>query len=115
MGVLAREELQTAETKRLEDEVAIANNLEAIGDLIETNLVAQGRQRLVGNLQFSDDQTSAALVELEAVVERNQRFLPALRLLLDVYEDREWNTEALETARTLAGYRDCRRPYRAGS
>ena len=51
MATLAREELQKPETRILENEIEIANNLESIGDLIETNLVAQGRQRINENLK----------------------------------------------------------------
>lgn len=46
IAALTREEMKTSETRRLEGEIEIANNLEAIGDLLETNLVAQGRRRI---------------------------------------------------------------------
>lgn len=50
---LARDELQTSESKRFEAIIEMANNLEAIGDLIETNLVALGRQRIATNTTVS--------------------------------------------------------------
>ncbi|MDF1861300.1 MAG: Na/Pi symporter, partial [Verrucomicrobiales bacterium] len=56
---LAREELQTSETKSLEGEIEIANNLEAIGDLIETNFVTQGRRRIENKVEFSKEEESA--------------------------------------------------------
>lgn len=67
LAVLAREELGTTETKRLEIEVEIANNLEAIGDLIETNLVAQGRRRLENKLEISERRKDAVRPLYEAV------------------------------------------------
>jgi phosphate:Na+ symporter len=65
---LAREELNTADTKRIEDEIEIANNLEAIGDLIETNLVVQGRRRLENQVEFSKAGESAVRPLCEEVV-----------------------------------------------
>ena len=46
LSLVAREELNTDETRQVEAAVEMANNLEAIGDLIETNLISQGRRRL---------------------------------------------------------------------
>jgi phosphate:Na+ symporter len=54
ISVLAREELKTVEARRLEHEIEIANHLEAIGDLVKANLVAQGRRRLELNLEPAD-------------------------------------------------------------
>jgi phosphate:Na+ symporter len=50
---LASKELPDEQSKKLGGLLAIANNLESIGDLIETNLVAQGHQRIDQNVQFS--------------------------------------------------------------
>jgi phosphate:Na+ symporter len=43
---LSREELTAAETRRLEGLFSIANYLESIGDLIETDIISQGIRRL---------------------------------------------------------------------
>ena len=53
IALLAREELNTAGTRLVENELEIANNLEAIGDLIENNFVARGQRRLEGKVEFS--------------------------------------------------------------
>ena len=77
-ATLAREEMQTAETKRLEDQIEIANNLEAIGDLIETNLVAQGRQRLARNVVFTEQVRAAGQPLYEAIAAALRDVLKAL-------------------------------------
>lgn len=62
---VARNELQTSESKRLEALIEMANNLEAIGDLIETNLIALGRQSVARNTMSSPalQDTAAPLYE----------------------------------------------------
>lgn len=80
LALLAREELQITDTKELEAEVDIANNLETIGDLVETNLVAQGRQRLAHGLELSDWDASPIRPLYEAV---DQSFDDVLIALID--------------------------------
>jgi len=60
---IGRAQLSSAESRRFEDLLAVANHLETMGDLIETNLVAQGERRLRKNLAFSE-QTMASLESL---------------------------------------------------
>jgi phosphate:Na+ symporter len=78
MAILAREELQISETKRMEDQIEIANNLEAIGDLIETNLVAQGRQLITEKISLSADTKSAMEPLYDAVAGSLDDVLKAL-------------------------------------
>ncbi len=51
--LLARRELTTAETQKLENGISAANYLESMGDVIATNLVTQGTRRLDRRLQMS--------------------------------------------------------------
>jgi phosphate:Na+ symporter len=78
LGLLAREELQTAESGRLEAEVKVANDLEAIGDLIETSLVAQGRRRLQLKLRLANLRNSGFGLLHEAVARALDDVLRAL-------------------------------------
>ena len=94
LALLARDELQIADTKQLEAEVEIVNHLETIGDLVETNLVAQGRQRLAHRLELSDWEMSPIRPLYEAV---SQSFDDALRALAD--NDRD-------LARSVVGLKD---------
>lgn len=64
--MLAREELKTVEARRLEHEIEIPNHLEAIGDLVKANLVAQGR-RLELNLEPADTHMTSLEPLYEAV------------------------------------------------
>lgn len=59
MAQLAREEMKTTESRLLEDQLEIAHNLESIGDLIETNMVAQGRSRIEAGVKYSGEQRTA--------------------------------------------------------
>lgn len=68
IAALGRRELNTSESKQLEEAIEIANNLEAIGDLIETNLVAQGRRRLERNLELSKTRLRVVRLLYEAVI-----------------------------------------------
>ena len=53
LGRLSQENLSDRQSKQLHDYLAAANYIENIGDMIETNLVAAGRERLRTNLQIS--------------------------------------------------------------
>lgn len=78
MATLARQEMQKSETIELEDQVAIANNLEAIGDVVETNLVAQGRHRLERNIKFAESKQNAAAPLWQAVTKSLRDVLKAV-------------------------------------
>lgn len=53
LGRIEQEQLTEAETDEMLALIAIANDLEAIGDLVETNIVALGRQRIRKGLAIS--------------------------------------------------------------
>ena len=75
---LAREDLSDAESKRLENWLTIADKLESVGDLIETNLVAQGFQRIEHDLTFSKQTGEVIRPLYEAVAEALQDALEAV-------------------------------------
>ncbi len=54
LGRLAQENLSDHQSKQLHDYLAAANYVESIGDMIETNLVDTGRERLRAGLQISE-------------------------------------------------------------
>ncbi|MGB6042526.1 MAG: Na/Pi cotransporter family protein, partial [Pirellulales bacterium] len=51
---LSREHLSDRQSEQLHDYLSVANYFENIGDMIETNLVDAGRQRLKDNLDISE-------------------------------------------------------------
>ncbi|HUG71691.1 MAG TPA: Na/Pi cotransporter family protein [Pirellulaceae bacterium] len=53
LGRLSKENLSTHQAKQLQCFLSAANYIESIGDMIETNLVGAGRDRLRANLQIS--------------------------------------------------------------
>ncbi|MBI2479983.1 MAG: Na/Pi cotransporter family protein [Planctomycetia bacterium] len=53
LGRLSRENLSDRQPEQLHNYLAAANYIESIGDMIETNLVDAGRNRLRANLQIS--------------------------------------------------------------
>jgi phosphate:Na+ symporter len=53
LGQLSKENLSTHQAKQLQEFLSAANYIESIGDMIETNLVDAGRDRLRANLQIS--------------------------------------------------------------
>ncbi len=61
LGRVGQRSLSAGSTDELMDIMEATNNLEAIGDLIETNLVALGRDRLANNYEVSP--TSRRLIE----------------------------------------------------
>jgi len=75
---LAREELKSSETRRMEDQLEIAHHLESIGDLIETNLVAQGNRRLEYHIELSAEEKGAMEPLHAAVVKALHETLAAL-------------------------------------
>lgn len=54
LGKLSQQNLLRAETRELSDYMTVANHLENIGDMIETNLVEAGSERLSHNVQMSE-------------------------------------------------------------
>lgn len=68
LGRLSLEPLTEQQSQRLSDSISIVNDFEAIGDLIETNLVDAGRQRLRTGLVISES-TQGVLAELHAKVQ----------------------------------------------
>jgi phosphate:Na+ symporter len=53
IGRLSQENLTDSQSEQLRDYLSAANYMESIGDMIETNLVDAGRQRLTANLAIS--------------------------------------------------------------
>lgn len=78
-ALLGREELQTAQSHTLEIYLKLANNLEAIGDLIETILVAQGRQRVAYGFTSSETLHETARPFFELILQNFTDVLTALR------------------------------------
>ncbi len=72
LGRLSMENLSEAQSHRLSEYLSTANHFESIGDLIETNLVDEGRARLEENLQFSP-KTREVLARLHGLVEATVR------------------------------------------
>jgi len=70
--------LSTGESKRLQDLLTIANNLESTGDLVETNLVAQGINRIEYGLEFSPGTREMIRPLFEAVHQAVKDVLQAL-------------------------------------
>ena len=67
LGLISETRLSEASTEELVNLMGATNDLEAIGDLIETNMVDLGMARLEQNLVISD-QTAAVLGQLHAAV-----------------------------------------------
>ncbi len=63
LGRLSQQHLTGQYSRQLSDYMAVANNLESIGDMVETNLVEAGSARLNQNVQMSQA-TQAVLAEL---------------------------------------------------
>ncbi len=76
LGKIEQDQLTDEETGELLALIAIANDLEAIGDLVETNIVALGRQRLRKGLTISAQ-------TLEKTRPLADRVREALQLTLD--------------------------------
>ena len=67
LGRLSQEDLSERQTELLHDYMAAANYMENIGDIIETNLVDAGRQRLNAGLVVSPE-TERLLMDLHQKV-----------------------------------------------
>lgn len=67
LGKLSSQTLTTEQARQVHKYIAAANNIESIGDMIETNIVRVGLDRLRTNLAFSPA-TQAALEALHAKV-----------------------------------------------
>ncbi len=57
LGKVSQQQLGDLDTRQMVALMGIANDLESIGDIIETNLVALGRRRLEHEVQISDATT----------------------------------------------------------
>jgi len=77
-AALGREPLQSPESRSLEAQLEIVNNLEAIGDLVEMNLVAQGQQRLASGFTPSGAFEGVAKPFVAAVVNDLRDILDAV-------------------------------------
>ena len=67
LGKLSRESLNVEQSESLHGLLAAANYIENIGDMIETNFVVVGRQRLRAGVRVSDD-TRAVLAAFHSKV-----------------------------------------------
>ncbi len=104
IATLSREELTTHETRQLETEIDIANNLEALGDLIETNLVAQGRRRLEHKIEFVAGERQSIRPLYDQVVQSLRDVLKALEtsdadLAREIIDRKELTAELATSAR----------------
>ena len=80
LGRLSQENLSDRQSEQLRDYLAAANYIENIGDMIETNLVDAGRERLAADLHFSqatEEVLSALNTEVVWATERAIRALVA--------------------------------------
>lgn len=68
LGRLSQEDLLSYEANQLSDYLAIANNIENIGDMIETNLVEAGSERLRQDVQMSQSTQDVLLALYQKVV-----------------------------------------------
>ena len=78
LGRLSKENLSNRQSEQLHDYLSAANYIESIGDMIETNLVEAGRDRLRANLQISqptEDVLSALNKKVAWATERAIRAL----------------------------------------
>ncbi|HMO28346.1 Na/Pi cotransporter family protein [Enterovirga sp.] len=82
VGLLAQESLSGAEAKRLTETIALAINLEHIGDIVEKNLMEMARKRIDKGHRLSPE-------SLTAIGEMHGRLLDNLRLALAVYMSRD--------------------------
>ena len=123
LSLVAREELNTTESRRVESGVEMANNLEAIGDLIETNLISQGRRRLELGLEVNPAPDRAIAHLYQAIRESLAELIQALdsgdaetaQRVIDRKENvKSLGRKAIEEAdlRLLAGEDDAVERYR---
>ncbi len=88
---LASDDWSELESRRGQDCLMIADKLESVGDLIETNLVAQGLHRLEHNLTFSEQTVEVVRPLYEAVTQSFQDAVAAVG-----QEDRHLAREVIE-------------------
>ncbi len=69
LGRLSQEQLTDRQSEQLHDYLAVANYLESIGDMIESNLIQAGRERIANHLTISEE-TEAVLNALNTEVIR---------------------------------------------
>ena len=67
LGALSQENLNARQSRHLSLLLSAANNIENIGDMVESNIMGAGQSRLESGLTFSEV-TEAKLVELHAKV-----------------------------------------------
>lgn len=67
LGALSQENLNARQSRHLSLLLSAANNIENIGDMVESNIMGAGQSRLESGLTFSDV-TEAKIVELHAKV-----------------------------------------------
>ncbi|QDV81453.1 Na+/Pi-cotransporter [Stieleria magnilauensis] len=67
LGRLSQEQLTDRQSEQLHDYLAVANYLESIGDMIESNLIQAGRERIANHLTISEE-TEAVLKALNTEV-----------------------------------------------
>jgi phosphate:Na+ symporter len=96
LGRLAQENLTDHQSEQLHDYLAAANYIESIGDMIETNLVDAGRNRLQLNLRVSQA-TEDVLSDLnKQVVRATERAIRAI-----VSDDKDSAREVAEGKKEL--------------
>lgn len=82
VGLIAQESLNAAEAKRLAETIALAINLEHIGDIVEKNLMEMARKRIDKGHRLSPE-------ALAMIGEMHGHLLDNLRLALAVYMSRD--------------------------
>ncbi len=75
---IARDQMQPSDTARLSDLIAVANQLESIGDITARDLVTQGLHRLEADLTMSEETQRAFRPLVSAVVDSLRNALAAL-------------------------------------
>lgn len=78
LGKLSKESLTDRQSLQLHDYLAAANYFESIGDMIETNLVEAGRNRLRAKLQISQTTENVLLALNREVAWATERAIRAI-------------------------------------
>jgi phosphate:Na+ symporter len=94
VGLIARESLSAAEARRITETVALAINLEHVGDIVEKNLMEMAAKRIRNGQRLSPE----ALAEIG---DMHGRLLEHLRLAVAVYMSGD-----AEAARRLVGEKE---------
>ena len=98
LGRLSQENLSDRQSEQLHDYLAAANYVESIGDMIETNLVDAGRDRLRLNLEISDETEEVLRSMNTAVVRASERAIRAI-----VSNDKQCAQEVADAKQELNG------------